>query len=117
MGYTTGLLNKRITIVNRTSKATGRFGIDSDGAEWEDTCEVWAAVDFARGMRAMIAGAVDVYACGLVRMRWNDKVARRSRIRYEGVTYAILGETFHADRKANTIQFNIQEINPGNPHA
>lgn len=51
-------------------------------------------MSYAKGMRAMSAGALDVYAGGMVRMRWNDKVTRRSRIRYGGATYAILGEAF-----------------------
>lgn len=110
MGYNAGMLDKRVTILNRKDKTMGRFGIDSDGAAWEAICDVWAAVSYAKGMRAMNAGAVDVYAGALVRMRWNDKVNRRSRIRYDGVTYTILGETFHADRRAGTIQFNIQSL-------
>lgn len=110
MGYSTGMLDKRVTILNRRPTKSGRFGVDSDGGEWEATCDVWASVSYVKGVRAMSAGALDVYAGGMVRMRWNDKVNRRSRIRYSGATYAILGETFHADRRAGTIQFNIQEL-------
>lgn len=110
MGYNSGMLDKRVTVLNRKAATAGRFGIDSGGAEWEETCEVWASVSYTKGMRAMNAGALDVYASAMVRMRWNNMVTRRSRIRYNGATYAILGETFHADRRTATIQFNIQEI-------
>lgn len=104
------MLDKRVTILNRKAATTGRFGVDSSGTEWEATCDTWASVSYAKGVRAMSAGAMDAYAGALVRMRWSDKVTRRSRIRYDGATYAILGETFHADRRANTIQFNMQEV-------
>jgi hypothetical protein len=43
-------------------------------------------------------------------MRWNCIVTPRSRIVYDGQTYQVLGETFHADRQDNTIQFNAQII-------
>lgn len=113
MGYNSGMLDKRVAILNRKAATAGRYGVDSAGAEWEEACEVWASVSYAKGMRALNAGSLDVYASALVRMRWNDKVTRRSRIRYDGATYAILGETFHADRRAGTIQFNMQEVTKG----
>ena len=46
----------------------------------------------------------------MVRMRYNTVVNERSRILYEGKTYQIIGETFHADRQENTIQFHAQQI-------
>jgi hypothetical protein len=58
----------------------------------------------------MNAGALDVYGVVMVRMRYNTVVNERSRILYEGKTYQIIGETFHADRQANTIQFHAQQI-------
>jgi hypothetical protein len=43
-------------------------------------------------------------------MRYNTIVNERSRILYEGKTYQIIGETFHADRQENTIQFHAQQL-------
>ena len=110
MAYTTGMLNKRITIQNRIEATAGKFGLDGSGIEWEDTTCVWASVEWAKGMRAMNAGAPDAYAIVLVRMRWTPFVTMRSRIVHEGVTYQILPETFHPDHQANTIQFQAQAI-------
>ena len=110
MGYSAGLLRDRITILNRTEAKNGLYGIDSAGIEWESTGCVWASVEWVKGKRAMNAGALDVYATVMVRMRWTDQITMRSRIEHEGVTYQILGETFHADRRDNTIQFHAQAV-------
>ena len=71
---------------------------------------MWASVDWAKGKGAMNAGALDVYGVVIVRMRWNSIVNERSRIVYDGKTYQIIGETFHAQRQANTIQFHAQQV-------
>jgi SPP1 family predicted phage head-tail adaptor len=71
---------------------------------------VWASVDWAKGKGAMNAGALDVYGVVMIRMRWNTIVSERSRILYDGKTYQIIGETFHANRQENTIQFLCQQI-------
>jgi SPP1 family predicted phage head-tail adaptor len=110
MAYTTGLLKHRVTILNRTEAQQGRFGLDSAGIEFESAGEVWASVEWAKGKGAMNAGALDVYGVVMIRMRYNTIVNERSRILYEGKTYQIIGETFHADRQENTIQFHAQLI-------
>ena len=110
MAYTSGLLKYRVTILNRTEAQQGRFGLDSAGVEFEPAGTVWASVDWAKGKGAMNAGALDVYGVVMIRMRWNTIVNERSRILYNGKTYQIIGETFHADRQANTIQFTAQAI-------
>lgn len=110
MAYSTGLLKDRVTILNRTEATQGRFGLDSSGVEFETAGTVWAEVTWVRGKQAMNAGALDVYGVIMVRMRWNSIVNDRSRVMYEGKTYQILGDTFHAQRQDNTIQFHAQLI-------
>ena len=110
MAYTSGLLKERVTILNRKEAVQGKFGLDSAGIEFEPAGCVWASVDWARGKGAMNAGALDVYGVVMIRMRWNTIVNERSRILYDGKTYQIVGETFHADRQENTIQFYAQQI-------
>lgn len=108
MGFSTGFLKYRITILNRTTETSGKYGIDTDGITWQVSDEVWASLDWARGKSALNAGAVDAYAIVLVRMRWTDIVNMRSRISHNGKTYQIIPETFHEDKMENTIQFNAQ---------
>lgn len=110
MAYSTGLLKYRVTILNRREAQQGKFGLDSAGIEFEPAGSVWASVDWARGKAAMNAGALDVYGVVIIRMRWNTIVNERSRILYQGRTYQIIGETFHADRQGNTIQFQAQQV-------
>ena len=110
MAYSTGLLKHRVTILNREEAQTSKWGKDGTGVSWRNDGTVWASVDFVRGLRTMREGALDVYGVVLVRMRWNDKINMRSRIQYEGQTYNVLGETFHADKQENTIQFNAQVL-------
>ena len=110
MAYTSGLLKHRVTIQNRREAQQGKFGLDSMGIGFETVGTVWAAVDFAKGKGAMNVGALDVYGVVMVRMRWNNIINERSRILYEGKTYQIIGDTFHANRQENTIQFHAQQI-------
>ena len=110
MAYTSGLLKHRVTILNRREAQQGKFGLDSAGIEFEPAGTVWASVEWAKGKGAMNAGALDVYGVVMIRMRWNTIVNERSRILYDGKTYQIIGETFHADRQENTIQFQAQQI-------
>lgn len=109
------MLRHRILVQNRKAAVQSKFGIDSNGPEWEDTCCLWAAVDFVKGLRAMREGAIDVYGIVMVRTRWTNQITERSRIVYEGKTYQILGETFHSDRQTNSIQFNAQVLVNDNP--
>jgi len=109
-GYSSGMRKHRIKILNRKKAETSDFGLDGNGIEWEEVGCVWAAVDWAKGMRTLNAGAIDAYGVVLVRMNWNCCITMRSRIVHDGVTYQVLPETFHPDRQANTIQFTAQAI-------
>ena len=110
MPYSSGFLKDRVTILNRKEAVQGKFGLDSAGIEFETAACVWANVDWQKGKGAMNAGALDVYGVVMIRMRYNTIVNERSRILYDGKTYQIIGETFHADRQDNTIQFHAQQV-------
>lgn len=101
---------ERVTIQNRKEAQAGKFGKNSAGIVFENTCTVWAAVDFVRGMRAMNEGAVDVYGVVMIRMNYTDKIKPRSRIVYNNDIYQILPESFHADKRDMKIQFNAQMV-------
>lgn len=100
----------RVSIQNRAAVAMGTYGLDSGGISWVTEATVWAAVDWAKGMRSLNAGSIDAYAVVMVRMNYNTIVNMRSRIVYQDTTYQILPETFHADMQANIIQFNAQAV-------
>lgn len=110
MGYSAGMLDKRVRILNRKEQTVGRFGIDSDGVGWTESGTVWANVSWAKGVSAMREGSSDIYGILLVRMRWNSTVNRNSRVMIDGTTYEVMGDTFHPDYRANTIQMNVREV-------
>lgn len=110
MGYSSGFLNKRILVQNRKAAVQSKFGIDSNGPEYEDTVCLHANVGWKKGLGGLHEGALDVYGVVEVRMRWTNQVNERSRIVYEDRTYQIIPETFHSDRQDNTIQFLAQVV-------
>lgn len=107
MSYSTGILNKRITIVQRTYTEGDAFGKGSGGEVLTDRLTVWAAVDFTRGLKAMREGAMDAYDTVMVRLRWHPAVTRDMLLRIDGVMYEI--QSFHAERQRDTIQITATE--------
>ena len=103
MGYTSGLLRYRVTILNK--QVAARFG---ETTSYKSACTVWADVTWSKGVKALREGALDAYDTVLIRMRWNDIVTRDSRLQCNGVTYQI--QSLHADKQENTIQITAQEM-------
>lgn len=114
-GYSSGMRQDRIKILNRRKAETSAFGIDGNGIEWEESDCFWVDVSWTKGMSAQNAGAIDVYGIIAVRMNYDAGKCRgismRSRVMdSEGITYQIIPETYHPDRHANTIEFRAQAI-------
>lgn len=111
MGYSSGMLKDRIMILNRKKAVMDDYGLDAEGAEWEETTCVWASLTWTKGIQSLREGAIDAYGVVEIRMRWTPLITMRSRVRdCEGITYQILPETFHPDKHENTIQFIAQAI-------
>ena len=112
MGYSGGFLRDVITVLNRKEAKTGKYGLDSAGIEWDEVGCLHANVDYAKGKSAMNAGALDVYAVKIVRMRYNATavINERSRIKYQDKVYQIIPETFNANHYENTLQFLMQLV-------
>ena len=110
MAYSTGIMNRRVAIMTRSTSDTGSFGRNSAGQSYAYAATVWAAVDFNRGTKAMREGAYDGYDRVMFRMRLNPTVDRSSMLVWDGRTYQI--ESFNADKYQNTIQITAVET-PG----
>jgi head-tail adaptor len=110
MPYTAGFLNKLIQVQNRSAATDSRYGLDGQGIEWVDGDFIHANVTYAKGVRALNSGALDVYMVKKVRMRWTDKITLRSRVKYQGEVYQIIPETFHEDFQDDSIQFDMQLV-------
>lgn len=103
MAYSSGMLNKRVEILNKV--ISEGFGTTT---QYEPVTCVWADVTWSKGTKSLREGALDAYDVVLVRMRWNTIVTRDSRLRHEGKTYQIL--SLNADRRENQVQIIAQEI-------
>lgn len=103
MGYSTGILKYRLTILNKVV-ATG-FG---ETTTYKPAATVWADLTFSKGVKSLREGALDAYDTVMIRMRWNNIVTRDSRLQHGGVTYQI--QSLHADHQANIIQITATEI-------
>ena len=110
MAYSSGILRFMIQVLNRKAATVNQFGIDGDGVEWEDGDVLHAYIRWAKGARAMNAGALDAYMVKEVSMRWTNKITMRSRVKYDDQVYQIIPETFHADKMENTLQFHMQLV-------
>ena len=113
MTYSPGLLNKRIMIQKYGGAQKGKFGIGSGGPDYQDVREVFADVSHVKGVRAMNEGSLDVYGVVNIRCYYDsvrDCIDVRSRIKYQGQTYQILGETLHIDEMENTCEMKAQVI-------
>lgn len=106
MPYSSGFLNKRVTILNKVAPEQAGFG---DTTRYEpENVRPWASVTWTKGVKAMREGALDAYDTVLIRMRWNPAIRRDSRIEYDGVTYQI--QSFHRDYQQNEIIITATEI-------
>lgn len=110
MGYSSSILRFMIQVQNRKAAQGSKYGLDGDGIEWEDGDILHCNISWAKGARAMNAGAIDAYSVKEVRMNWTNKITMRSRVKYQGQIYQILPETFHEDYHTNQIQFHMQLV-------
>ena len=108
MAYSTGMMNKRITIATRVKQEMGDFGMGSAGLEYQILGTFWAAEDFNRGTKALREGAVDAYDTVMFRMRYNAQIDRWCLIKYHDVWYQI--DSFNASYHDNSIQITAREM-------
>ena len=109
MAYSTGMMNKRVTIATRVKQEMGDFGMGSAGLEYQILGTFWAAEDFNRGTKALREGAVDAYDTVMFRMRYNAQIDRWCLIKYHDVWYQI--DSFNASYHDNSIQITAREMN------
>ena len=105
MSYSTDMLLEIVAIYNKKAATDVKFG---EKAGYEQVACVHAAVDWKKGAKSLHQGALDGIDTVMIRMRWNNVVNRNSRLECEGVMYQI--QSFHADRRDNTIQITATEI-------
>lgn len=109
--YSAGIRNERVSVLWPRGAVDGAYGRRSGGVVYDLKCTLWAAVDFVRGVKALQAGAVEVYDTLMVRMQWSGKVRRDSVIVWRGRAYLIM--SLNGNRLANTMQLTVREMTSG----
>ena len=107
MSYSTGMMNKRVAVLSRMAASAGEFGRGSGGQTYVVSQEVWAAIDFVRGLSALREGAMDAYDTVMIRLRWNPKVTRESLLWHDGKMYEV--QQLNSERQRNQMQITAQE--------
>ena len=106
MAYSSGMLNKRITIATRAEEAQ-EFGKQGQ-ARYTILGQFWAAEDFNRGVKSLREGAYDAYDTVMFRMRYNAEIDRWCLLQYQGKWYQI--QSFNESYQDNTIQITAIEM-------
>ena len=107
MGYSSGMLNKRITIARRKDDAAETFG-KSGQPKYELLGTFWASETFNKGVKSLREGAFDAYDTVMFRMRHYPGVGRWCLIKYHGKWYQI--QSFNEDYQDNQIQITAIEM-------
>lgn len=108
MGYSSGMMNKRIKIAKRVDSTGGDFGRSSGGQKYTLLGEFWASEKFDKGMKPLREGAVDAYDTVMFRMRFNADIDRWCLIQYQGKWFQI--QSCNEDYQTNEIQITAKEM-------
>lgn len=107
------MLDERIKILARCAAVDGAFGRGSGGTQYEEVAEVWAAVTWSKGMKALREGAVDAYDTLMVRTRWHNLLTRDCRLQIKDKVYQI--DSLNGSRREDQIQITCTELATVNP--
>ena len=108
--YESSFLDSKITIHTKGTRVESEFGHKEIPGQ---TFQVWANVAGTRGVGAMREGALEAYTVYLVRMRYNAMINTDCKIHHDDREFRILPGTLQIRRRANEIQFNMQEVTLG----
>ena len=107
MAYSTGMMNKRVTVAKRYQDTQETFG-KSGQPKYEILGTFWMAETFTKGVKAMHEGALDAYDTVMFRCRYNKDIDRWCLLKYHGKWYQIT--SFNEDYQENQIQMTAVEL-------
>ena len=107
MAYSTGMMNKRVTVAKRATDTQETFG-KAGQPKYEILGTFWMAEDFNRGVKSLREGAYDAYDTVMFRMRWNKDIDRWCLLKYHGKWYQI--QSFNESYQENQIQITAIEM-------
>ena len=107
MSYSTGMMNKRVTVAKRYQDTQETFG-KSGQPKYELLGTFWMAETFTKGVKAMHEGALDAYDTVMFRCRYNKDIDRWCLLKYHGKWYQVT--SFNEDYQENQIQMTAVEL-------
>ena len=107
MAYSTGMMNKRVTVARRKGDAAATFG-KAGQPKYEMLGSFWMAEDFNQGVKSLREGAYDAYDTVMFRCRFNKHLDRWCLLKYNGKWYQI--QSFNESYQENQIQITAIEL-------
>ena len=107
MAYSTGMMNKRVTVAKRATDTQETFG-KSGSPKYEILGTFWMAEDFNRGVKSLREGAFDAYDTVMFRCRYNKDFDRWCLLKYHDKWYQI--QSFNGSYQENQIQITAIEM-------
>ena len=107
MGYSAGMMNKRVTVAKRVADTSSTFGKQGQ-PKYEILGTFWMGETFSKGSKAMREGALDAYETKMFRCRFNKDIDRWCLLKYHGKWYQI--QSFNDEYEDNKIQITAQEM-------
>ena len=107
MAYSTGMMNKRVTVAKRATDENASFG-KAGQPKYEILGTFWMAEDFNRGVKSLREGAFDAYDTVMFRCRYNKDIDRWCLLQYHGKWYQI--QSFNESYQENQIQITAIEM-------
>lgn len=108
MSYSTGMMNKRVTVAKPIKDESATTYGKSGDQKYQIIGTFWMAETFTKGVKAMHEGALDAYDTVMFRCRYNGQIDRWCLLKYRGKWYQIT--SFNEDYQENQIQITATEL-------
>ena len=106
-GFTSGMRNHRVTILNKVTPSEKVFG---EKTAYKRDGSLWSSYEFSKGTKALREGALDAYDSVIFRMNFssNITITRESLIEMHGKVYQI--QSLNEDYIENKIIIRATEM-------
>lgn len=106
-GFTSGMRNHRVTILNKVQPSERQFG---EKTGYRRDGSLWSSYEFSKGTRALREGALDAYDSVIFRMNFsaNVTITRESLIECDGKVYQV--QSLNSDKRENKIIIRATEM-------
>lgn len=106
-GFTSGMRNHRVTILNKVQPSERQFG---EKTGYRRDGSLWSSYEFSKGTRALREGALDAYDSIIFRMNFsaNVTITRESLIECNGKVYQV--QSLNSDKRENKIIIRATEM-------